>query len=396
MRIKSASEFLELESASGIVLVAAAVAALVIANSPLASLYDAAIDVKLSIAIGSFGISKPLLLWINDGLMAVFFFLIGLEVKREMLEGELRNVSQVVLPGCAALGGFAVPAAIYAALNWNDPVALRGWAIPAATDIAFALGVLSMLGNRVPLSLKVFLTSLAIFDDIAAIVVIALFYATDLSFVSLAIAAVGLAVLIAFNVLGVVRIAAYVLVGIVVWVCVLKSGVHATLAGFVVALTIPLKHPGTEYDGSPLRHLEHILHPWVAFMILPVFAFANAGVSFAGMTMRELTGGVASGIALGLFAGKQLGVFATCLLLIKLKLAELPRGASWGALYGVSILTGIGFTMSLFVGGLAFEHSPIDYGAPLRAAVLGASVLSAIAGYLLLRGATATTAPESR
>ena len=396
MRIKSASEFLELESASGIVLVAAAVVALAIANSPLASLYDAVIDVKLSIAIGSFGISKPLLLWINDGLMAVFFFLIGLEVKREMLEGELRNVSQVVLPGCAALGGFAVPAAIYAALNWNDPVALRGWAIPAATDIAFALGVLSMLGNRVPLSLKVFLTSLAIFDDIAAIVVIALFYATDLSFVSLAIAAVGIAVLIAFNVLGVVRIAAYVLVGIVVWVCVLKSGVHATLAGFVVALTIPLKHPGTEYDGSPLRHLEHILHPWVAFMILPVFAFANAGVSFAGMTMRELTGGVASGIALGLFVGKQLGVFATCLLLIKLKLAELPRGASWGALYGVSILTGIGFTMSLFVGGLAFEHSPVDYGAPLRAAVLGASVLSAIAGYLLLRGATATTAPESR
>ncbi|HTO57704.1 MAG TPA: Na+/H+ antiporter NhaA [Pseudomonadales bacterium] len=396
MRIKSASEFLELESASGIVLVAAAVVALAIANSPLASLYDAVIDVKLSIAIGSFGISKPLLLWINDGLMAVFFFLIGLEVKREMLEGELRNVSQVVLPGCAALGGFAVPAAIYAALNWNDPVALRGWAIPAATDIAFALGVLSMLGNRVPLSLKVFLTSLAIFDDIAAIVVIALFYATDLSFVSLAIAAVGIAVLIAFNVLGVVRIAAYVLVGIVVWVCVLKSGVHATLAGFVVALTIPLKHPGTEYDGSPLRHLEHILHPWVAFMILPVFAFANAGVSFAGMTMRELTGGVASGIALGLFVGKQLGVFATCLLLIKLKLAELPRGASWRALYGVSILTGIGFTMSLFVGGLAFEHSPVDYGAPLRAAVLGASVLSAIAGYLLLRGATATTAPESR
>ena len=396
MRIKSASEFLELESASGIVLVAAAIVALAIANSPLASLYDAAIGVKLSIAIGSFGISKPLLLWINDGLMAVFFFLIGLEVKREMLEGELRNVAQIVLPGCAALGGFAAPAAIYAALNWNDPVALRGWAIPAATDIAFALGVLSMLGNRVPLSLKVFLTSLAIFDDIAAIVVIALFYATDLSYVSLAIAAVGLAVLIAFNVFGVVRIAAYVLVGIVVWVCVLKSGVHATLAGFVVALTIPLKNSGPEYDGSPLRHLEHILHPWVAFLILPIFAFANAGVSFAGMTLRELTGGVASGIALGLFVGKQLGVFATCLLLIKLKLAELPRGASWGALYGVSILTGIGFTMSLFVGGLAFEHSPVDYGAPLRAAVLGASVLSAIAGYLLLRATTAPAVTPSR
>ena len=394
--IKSASEFLELESASGIVLVGAAVVALAIANSPLAPLYDATIDVKLSIAIGSFGISKPLLLWINDGLMAVFFFLIGLEVKREMLDGELRSVSQIVLPGFAALGGFAAPAAIYAAINWHDPVALGGWAIPAATDIAFALGVLSVLGNRVPISLKVFLTSLAIFDDIAAIVVIALFYATDLSYVSLAIAAVGIAVLIAFNIFGVVRIAAYVLVGMVVWVCVLKSGVHATLAGFVVALTIPLKHSGDEYDGSPLRHLEHILHPWVAFMILPIFAFANAGVSFAGMTAHELTGGVAGGIALGLFVGKQLGVFTTCLLLIKLKLAELPRDASWGALYGVSILTGIGFTMSLFVGGLAFEHSPVDYGAPLRAAVLGASVLSAIVGYLLLRATTAPVATSPR
>jgi NhaA family Na+:H+ antiporter len=385
MAINTPRDFFALESASGIVLVVAAVVALLIANSPLAPLYESFLDLKLSIALGSAAIDKPLLLWINDGLMAVFFFLIGLEVKREVLEGELRHPSQIVLPGCAALGGFAVPAAIYAYINWNDPVALAGWAIPAATDIAFALGVLSMLGSQVPASLKLFLTSLAIFDDIAAIIVIALFYATDLSVLSLSLASIGIVALIVMNRLGVGRIAAYVLIGIAVWVCVLKSGVHATLAGFVVALTIPLKHPEPAYAGSPLRHLEHILHPWVAFMILPLFAFANAGVSFAGMTAGELTGGVAVGITLGLFVGKQIGVFATSALLIKLGLAELPRGASWPSLYGVAVLTGIGFTMSLFIGGLAFEHSPVDYGAPLRAAVLGGSVLSAIVGFFLLR-----------
>ncbi len=385
MAINSPRDFFALESASGIVLVVAAIIALVIANSPLAPLYDSFLNLKLTVAVGDLAIDKPLLLWINDGLMAVFFFLIGLEVKREVLEGELREPSQIVLPGCAALGGFAVPAAIYAYINWNDAVALGGWAIPAATDIAFALGVLSMLGSRVPASLKLFLTSLAIFDDIAAIVVIALFYATDLSVVSLSLALIGIVALVVMNRLGVGRIAAYVLIGIAVWVCVLKSGVHATLAGFVVALTIPLKHPDPAYAGSPLRHLEHILHPWVAFMILPLFAFANAGVSFAGMTAGELTGGVATGIVLGLFIGKQVGVFATSALLIKLGLAELPRGASLSSLYGVAVLTGIGFTMSLFIGGLAFEHSPVDYDAPLRAAVLGGSVFSAVVGYLLLR-----------
>ncbi len=385
MAINTPRDFFALESASGIVLVAAAIVALAIANSPLASLYDSFLNLKLTIAAGDIAIDKPLLLWINDGLMAVFFFLIGLEVKREMLDGELREPSQIVLPGCAALGGFAVPAIIYAYVNWHDPVALAGWAIPAATDIAFALGVLSMLGNRVPASLKLFLTSLAIFDDIAAIVVIALFYAHGLSLTSLSLALAGLAVLIAMNRLGVARIAAYVLVGIFVWVCVLKSGIHATLAGFVIALTIPLKHPEPAYAGSPLRHLEHILHPWVAFMILPLFAFANAGVSFAGMTAGELTGGVAAGIVLGLFIGKQVGVFATSALLIRLGLAQLPRGASWPALYGVAILTGIGFTMSLFIGSLAFEHSPVDYDAPLRAGVLGGSVISALAGFFLLR-----------
>jgi NhaA family Na+:H+ antiporter len=385
MAINTPRDFFALESASGIVLVVAAVVALLIANSPLAPLYESFLDLKLSIALGDASIDKPVLLWINDGLMAVFFFLIGLEVKREMLEGELRQPSQILLPGCAALGGFAVPAAIYAYVNWNDPVALGGWAIPAATDIAFALGVLSMLGSRLPVSLKLFLTSLAIFDDIAAIIVIALFYATGLSVVSLALALIGIAALVLLNRLGVGRIGAYMVIGIVVWVCVLKSGVHATLAGFVVALTIPLKHPDPDYHGSPLRHLEHHLHPWVAFMILPLFAFANAGVSFAGMTVGELTGGVATGIVLGLFVGKQIGVFATSALLIKLRFVEMPRGASWPMLYGVAILTGIGFTMSLFIGSLAFEHSPVDYGAPLRAAVLGASVLSAVVGFFLLR-----------
>ncbi len=384
------------ESAEGIVLVLAAALALLVANSPLAPTYDAVIEARLTIAINSYGISKPLFLWINDGLMAVFFFLIGLEVKREIMEGELRKPSQIVLPGCAALGGFAVPAAIYAAINWHDPVALRGWAIPAATDIAFALGVFSLLRTRVPVSLRLFLTSLAIFDDIAAIIVIALFYATDLSLVSLTLGGLGIAVLFAMNRLGVGRIGAYVVVGTFVWVCVLKSGVHATLAGFVVALTIPLRHADAEYGGSPLRYVEHHLHPWVSLLILPLFAFANAGVSFAGMMPEELTGGVALGIAAGLFIGKQFGVFATCALLIRLGLAEMPRGATWSSLYGVAVLTGIGFTMSLFVGSLAFEYSPVDYAAPLRAAVLGASVLSAIVGYSLLRATAGTSSMQAR
>jgi Na+:H+ antiporter, NhaA family len=385
MAINSPRDFFALESASGIVLVCAGIVALLIANSPLASLYDAFLNLKLTVAVGDLAIDKPLLLWINDGLMAMFFFLIGLEVKREVLEGELRKPSQIVLPGCAALGGFIVPSAIYAYINWNDPIALAGWAIPAATDIAFALGVLSMLGSRVPTSLKLFLLTLAIFDDIAAIVVIALFYGAELSVVSLTLAFTGVAALLLLNYLGVGRIAAYVLIGVFVWVAVLKSGMHATLAGFVIALTIPLKHPDPAYQGSPLRHLEHILHPWVAFMILPLFAFANSGVSFADVTAGQLTGTVTVGIALGLFVGKQVGVFATSFAVIKLGFAELPRGATWTALYGVAILTGIGFTMSLFIGSLAFEYHKVDYDAPLRAAVLGASLFSALVGYLLLR-----------
>ena len=399
MPTKVARDFFGLESAGGILLVAAAMVALLIANSPLAPLYEAFLQLRLSVSLEDLAIKKPLYLWINDGLMAVFFFLIGLEVKREVLDGELQTYSQVMLPGCAALGGFAAPAAIYAYVNWHDPVALAGWAIPAATDIAFALGVLSLLGKRVPISLKLFLTSLAIFDDIAAIIVIALFYAADLSGLSLALALVGVIGLIILNRLGVGRIGPYILIGIFVWACVLKSGVHATLAGFVIALTVPLKHADPAYNGSPLRHLEKMLHPWVAFMILPLFAFANAGVSFAGMTLAELGRGVTIGIVAGLFIGKQFGVFVTSALLIRFGLAELPRGSSWSSLYGVALLTGIGFTMSLFVGSLAFEHAAVNYAAPLRAAVLGASLLSAIAGYTVLRrtlgkDATDTPAPN--
>jgi Na+:H+ antiporter, NhaA family len=384
MPINAIRDFLRLESASGILLIGAAVAALLIANSPLAWLYNTFLQLRVTVSIEDIGVAKPLYLWINDGLMAVFFLLIGLEIKREVLEGELRSPAQIVLPACAAMGGFAVPGAIYAWLNWHDPVALAGWAIPAATDIAFALGVLSMLGSRVPVALKLFLTSLAIFDDIAAIVVIAVFYTANLSLLSLVLALVGVLALLLLNRLGVVRLAPYILIGIFIWACVLKSGVHATLAGFVVALTIPLQRS----DGageSPLQHLEHSLHPWVAYMILPLFAFANAGVSFAGATAAEMTGGVATGIAVALFFGKQLGIFATSAALIRCGFAALPHGATWTTLYGVALLGGIGFTMSLFIGTLAFEHAPIDYDAPVRAAVLAGSVLSACAGYLVLR-----------
>jgi NhaA family Na+:H+ antiporter len=385
MPINTLRDFLRLESAGGLLLIGAASAALIVANSPLQGLYEAFLDLHLTILVGDFGVAKPLHLWINDGLMAVFFFLIGLEVKREMLEGELRSRAQIVLPACAALGGFAVPAAIYAAINRHDSVALAGWAIPAATDIAFALGVLSMLGSRVPVSLKLFLTSLAIFDDIAAIIVIALFYTAGLSFVSLTLALFGIAVLVALNRFGVVRIAPYVLVGIFIWLCVLKSGVHATLAGFVVALTIPLRGEEGAPDEPPARRLEHGLHPWVAYMILPLFAFANAGVSFAGATPAHLTNGVATGIAAGLFIGKQIGIFATSALVIRLRFAALPSGATWLALYGVALLGGIGFTMSLFIGSLAFASAAGDYDAPLRAAVLAGSLVSASAGYFVLR-----------
>jgi NhaA family Na+:H+ antiporter len=385
MPVAALRNFLRLESSAGVLLVLATIAALLVSNSPLSGLYERLLDVPLVIALGDLAVDKPLLLWINDGLMALFFFLIGLEVKREILEGQLSSRDQLLLPAIGAVGGFLVPAGIYALFNWGNAETIDGWAIPAATDIAFALGVLMLLGSRVPIGLKMFLTSIAIFDDIGAIVVIAIFYTQDLSLFALIAGLLGVSGLVVLNRFGVTRIAVYATVGIVVWLCVLKSGVHATLAGFAVACTVPLRTK--DAAASPLRELEHSLHPWVAYLILPIFAFANAGVSFAGISGDALLGPVSLGIAAGLFFGKQLGVFGTVWLAVKLKLANLPDGSNWLSIYGVALLTGIGFTMSLFIGSLAFERGAFDQLAATRVGVLVGSVLSATVGYLLLRRA---------
>lgn len=377
-------DFLRLESAGGILLVIAAVAAMLLVNSPLAGLYGAFLDTPVAVRFGDFEIFKPLLLWINDGLMAVFFFLVGLELKREVLDGELSRPSQAVLPVFAAIGGIAAPAAVYAALNWNDAVALNGWAIPAATDIAFALGVLMLLGKQVPTALKVFLMTLAILDDLGAIVIIALFYTADLSLVSLLVAGTSLALLITMNRRGVANIAAYVFVGMIMWASVLKSGVHATLAGVALAFVIPMRDPRNP-QHSPLRELEHDLHPPVAYGILPLFAFANAGVPLQGVSLASLFAPVPLGIAAGLFIGKQLGVFGASWLAVKLRLAALPVGVNWAQLYGAAVLCGIGFTMSLFIGSLAFEHVGQEHMGAVRLGILFGSILSALGGYALLR-----------
>jgi NhaA family Na+:H+ antiporter len=377
-------EFLRLEAAGGIVLFAAAILALIASNTPLAPLYDLFLNIPVEVRIGALYIGKPLLLWINDGLMAVFFLLVGLEIKREFREGELSTIGQALLPAIAAVGGMAVPALVYYLCNSGDPLALRGWAIPAATDIAFAVGVMSLLGPRVPIGLKVFLLALAIFDDLGAIIIIAVFYTSGLSTLSLLLAAVVLAAMLVLNLAGVTRVAPYALLGIVLWVCVLKSGVHATLAGVATALLIPMR----DADGeSPLKHLEHVLHPWVAFMVVPLFGFANAGVSVAGMSLASLTGGVTLGIAAGLFIGKQIGVFGATFAAVKLGLGRLPEGTGWASIYGAAMLAGIGFTMSLFIGTLAWESA--DFAAPVRLGVLAGSLISGLAGYVLLRATMA-------
>jgi NhaA family Na+:H+ antiporter len=369
-------DFLALESAGGMLLAGAALLAMVCANSPLEGLYAGFLDTPVEVRVGAFDIAKPLLLWINDGLMAVFFFLVGLELKREVLEGELSSPSQVLLPALAAAGGMAFPAAIYAAINWSDPVTLHGWAIPAATDIAFALGVLSLLGERVPVGLKVFLLTLAILDDVGAIVIIALFYTADLSGMSLGMAGVALAGLLALNRLGVKRAAPYLLVGLVLWASVLKSGVHATLAGVALALFIPRK---------AARMLEHDLHPAVAYAILPLFAFANAGIALAGVSFASFLAPVPLGIAAGLVAGKTIGVFTVSFLAIRLGWAKMPEGANWGALLGLALLCGIGFTMSLFIAGLAFDGTGGEYALQTRLGILAGSLVAALGGYALLR-----------
>lgn len=379
-------DFLKLESASGIILMLAAALAMLVANSPLSIYYDLFVQTPVEVRVGALKIAKPLLLWVNDGLMAVFFFLVGLELKREFVEGELSEPANIVLPGIAAVGGVVAPVAIYVFLNRDDAAAMQGWAIPAATDIAFALGILMLLGNRVPVALKVFLVSLAIFDDLGAIIIIAVFYSGDLSLQALLSAMFCLAVLSFMSWRRVTSITSYICVGIIMWIAVLKSGVHATLAGVALAIFIPVRDP-SEPGRSPLADLEHDLHEFVAIGVLPLFAFVNAGISFGGMSFADLLHPVSLGIAAGLFLGKQLGIFSLCFIAVKLGLARLPDGVGWIGLYGVSILGGVGFTMSLFIGGLAFEHGSMDIEMVVdeRLGILVGSLLSGIAGYLVLR-----------
>lgn len=379
---------MRLEAAGGLVLMAAALLALIVANSPLAAYYAALLDLPLAISVGTFGIVKPLLLWINDGLMAVFFLVVGMELKREVLEGHLSSLRQASLPAFAAAGGMLVPAALYTAFNWTDSVAMKGWAIPTATDIAFALGVLSLLGRRVPTALKAFLLTVAIFDDLGAIVVIALFYTADLSSLSLAGSASLILALAALNRFGVMRPGAYFLIGLALWVAVLKSGVHATLAGVVLAMFIPLRVPDqsrSQTPESPLRNLEHTLHPWVAFGILPVFAFANAGVTIMDLSFSDTFHPVPIGIVTGLFLGKQIGILALCWIATRMRIALLPEGVGWWHLHGTALLCGVGFTMSLFIASLAFEQGNTGYLGLERLGILIGSLVSGILGYIVLR-----------
>lgn len=385
--VAALQEFLRLESAGGLVLVAASVFALLAANSPLGVWYQGALLLPIEVRAGAFAIAKPLVLWINDGLMAVFFLLVGLELKREMLEGHLSSLRRASLPAWAAVGGMLAPAAIYVLFNRGDSAALTGWAIPTATDIAFALGIMSLLGGRVPRALKAFLLSVAIFDDLGAILIIALFYTAELSTLALGTAAALTAGLAILNRLGVTRMAPYLVVGIVLWVAVVKSGVHATLAGVVTALAIPLRphrsDPAPSID-APLHRLEHSLHPWVAFCVLPLFAFANAGVSVLDLSVGQVLHPIPLGIAAGLFVGKQLGITGIALVAVRLRVASLPEGIGWSQLYAVGVLCGIGFTMSLFIASLSFAQGQTLSGLDRLGVLLG-SLVSGAAGYALLR-----------
>ncbi|MGG7048996.1 MULTISPECIES: Na+/H+ antiporter NhaA [unclassified Campylobacter] len=390
--MSSVKEFLKNEASGGILLMIATIIALVCQNTFLSEFYNEFLKTKFTISFGEFGLSKPLILWVNDGLMAIFFFLVGLELKREICEGELRNPSQIVLPAIGALGGVIVPAAIFYALTKHDSFAASGWAIPTATDIAFALGILSLLGSRVPTTLKIFLMTLAIIDDLCAIIIIALFYTSELSVLSLGIGAICIAGLFVLNKMGVKSKAAYLLVGVIMWVAVLKSGVHATLAGVVAAFFIPLSFKD-EPQNSMLKSIEHDLHGWVAFGVLPIFALVNAGIALSGVSMSELAQPVALGTMLGLFVGKQLGVFGFSFLAIKFGLAKLPEGASWGQLYGVAVLCGVGFTMSLFVNGLAYADTDA-FAYTDKLAILIGSFISGAVGYIILRISKRTNEPS--
>lgn len=373
--------FLSQESAGGILLMIAVALAMILANSPLAGMYQGFLDTEMQIRVGSLDIDKTLIHWINDGLMALFFMLIGLEVKRELLEGALSSREQASLPTFAAIGGMVFPAAVYLIFNYSDPITQVGWAIPAATDIAFALGIMALLGSRVPVSLKVFLLALAIIDDLGVVVIIALFYSTDLSTISLMIAAAAIVGLVGLNRKGVTALAPYGVLGLILWIAVLKSGVHATLAGVIIAFCIPLR---AKDGSSPSESLEHGLHPWSTFIILPIFAFANAGVDLGGMSLSSILSPVPLGIALGLIIGKPLGIMLFSVLAVKLKLAVLPDGVGWKQIMPVAVMCGIGFTMSMFISSLAFVSEGQMYGDYARLGILLGSFASATIGYFWL------------
>ena len=378
------TSFFKLESAGGIILMMAAVLAMICANSSLDIYYNLLLDTPVEVRVGPLEVAKPLLLWINDGLMAIFFFLVGLELKRELKEGELADKRNIILPGVGAIGGMLIPALVYVYFNYDDPDAINGWAIPAATDIAFALGVLTLLGSRVPTSVKIFLTSLAIFDDIGAIIIIACFYTDDISTTGLIIVACCLPILYLLNRNNVEARSLYMVIGAIMWVAMLKSGVHATLSGVLVALFIPMRSK-INPDYSPLKTLEHDLHSVVAFIVLPVFAFANAEISLKGVGFEDVMHSVPVGIALGLLIGKQVGVFGFCWLAIKLNFTQLPSGMNWKTLYGTAALCGIGFTMSLFIGSLTFEANAMVKLFDERLGIIVGSLLSGIIGFLVLK-----------
>ncbi len=378
------NQFLRLESAGGILLFIAAILAIILANSPFYDQYELLLSTPVEVKVGALEIAKPLLLWINDGLMAIFFFLVGLELKREVLEGELSDKKNIMLPAVGAIGGMLVPALIYLYFNHNDPIAIKGWAIPAATDIAFALGVLSLLGSKVPTSLKIFLTSLAIFDDIGAIIIIALFYTSNISAQAILFAGLCIPILFALNRFNVCHKSPYILIGVIMWVATLKSGVHATLAGVIIAMFIPMRSKD-EPQISPLRTIEHDLHQIVAFAILPIFAFANAGINLSGVGIEQLTHSVPIGITLGLFLGKIIGIFGLCWIAIKIGLIQLPNSMRIPHLLGTSALCGIGFTMSLFIGSLAFEETGVNLLFDERLGIIIGSLLSGITGFLILK-----------
>ena len=392
-------KFFKLEAAGGLVLLVAAALAMILKNSPYGFVYEAFLNTPGVVQVGALEIAKPLYLWVNDGLMAIFFFMIGMEVKREVMAGELSELSQVALPSIAGLGGILIPAGIYYLITMDDPVAIQGWAIPTATDIAFALGILALVGPGVPVALKLFLMTLAIIDDLGAIIIIALFYTSELSTVSLSVAFGAIVWLIVLKLRGVQTSAPYILVGLILWVAVLKSGVHATLAGVILGFFIPMK--AVDPDGterSPLNQMIHELHPIAAFGILPLFAFVNAGVNLTGMSWETLLTGIPLAIALGLFIGKQVGVFGFTWVSIKLGMAKMPTGTNWGQLYGAAILCGVGFTMSLFIGSLAFEEVDIGYSRPDRLGIIVGSLASGVLGFIILKMSTNTkgvsTAPK--